>query len=239
MRIATLIATGLAALVAAAGASAAPRVGHGVVYSFFGQLSAAPANGQVSISVQAGNRRALRAMLGQPVAQTFAYADTTEFLQWSAGIPTIVQAGGLSAGDYVWVHVRAAEGASLADVEKQSAGLIGDHGTQVTPPAQPLYEFRGTLTATGTNTVTLDVTGGNARAGRLLIGQPATETFTTGSGTIFLLWQGKVPTVISLGQLKVGDRVVVRVHADKGSTLAQVESAAAVHVGDREPASKS
>jgi hypothetical protein len=48
-----------------------------------------------------------------------------------------------------------------------------------------------------------------------------------------------VPTVIGSSQLEVGDRVVVRVRADKGSTLAQVESTAADHVGDREPAPKS
>ncbi len=71
---------------------------------------------------------------------------------------------------------------------------------------------------------------------RLLIGQGASQTFTTGGETIFLLWQGRVPTVIDLSQLKVGDKVAVRVRADKGSTLAQVESTPAVHVGDREPA---
>ena len=78
--------------------------------------------------------------------------------------------------------------------------------------------------------------GGNARAMRLLLGQSSTQSFATDDGTIFLLWQGKVPTVISIGQLKIGDRVVVRIRAPRGSTLTQVESTAAVHVGDREPA---
>jgi hypothetical protein len=80
------------------------------------------------------------------------------------------------------------------------------------------------------------VRGGNRRATRLLIGQPRSETFTVGANTIFLLWQGKVPTVISLAQLQLGDSVVVRIRANKGATLAQVESTAAAHVGDREPA---
>jgi hypothetical protein len=47
-----------------------------------------------------------------------------------------------------------------------------------------------------------------------------------------------VPTVIDAAQLKVGDHIVVRIRADKGSALAQVESTPAVHIGDREPASQ-
>ena len=84
----------------------------------------------------------------------------------------------------------------------------------------------------------MHVTGGDARAMRLLIGQSADQSFAFGDQTIFLLWQGKVPTVISASQLKVGDRIVVRVRADRGSSLAQVESTPAVHIGDREPASQ-
>jgi hypothetical protein len=70
----------------------------------------------------------------------------------------------------------------------------------------------------------------------LLLGQSASQTFTTGPETIFLLWQGKVPTVIAASQLKVGDKVVVRIRAAARSTLAQVEATAAVHVGEHEPA---
>ena len=245
MRSTVLIATALAVLVAAGAALAGTSKGNavkasaGVHYAFFGQVTAAPDNGGLAVDVVGGNRVALRAMLGEPVAQTFAYGDSTEFLSWSAGIPTVVDLGGLSVGDYVRINVRANAGASLADIEQAASVLIGDHGTQPTPPTQPLYTFRGTLSAVGDGTVTLGVKGGNARALRLLVGQDASQTFTTGSDTIFLLWQGKVPTVIDASQLKVGDRVVVRIAADKGSTLAQVESAAAVHVGDREPANAS
>jgi hypothetical protein len=213
-----------------------PAPANGIRYSFFGQLTAVPANGQLSITVEQGNRPALRAMLGQPVLQTFAYGTNTEFLKWSQGKPTVVQADDLAVNDFVWIHVRDSADASLADIETKDAGLVGDHGSQFNPPNKPLYLFRGTLTGTGTNSVTLDVRGGNHRAVRLLIGQPKSETFTVGAGTIFLLWQGKVPTVISLAQLKVGDTVVVRIRAKQGSTLAQVESTAAAHVGDREPA---
>jgi hypothetical protein len=207
-----------------------------IPYRFLGQLTAVPANGQIQVNVQRGNRAALHAMLGQPIAQTFSYSNKTEFLKWSKGIPTVVQPGDLAVGDYVWIHIRDNAGASLADLEQKAPGLVGDHGSQLNPPNRPLYLFRGTLTATGTNTVTLTVHGGNRAATRLLIGQPASETFTVDENTIFLLWQGKVPTVISLGQLKSGDSTTIRIRAAKQSTLSQVEATAAVHVGDREPA---
>jgi hypothetical protein len=205
-------------------------------YSFLGQLTATPSNGGVSITVDGGNRVALRAMLGQPVTQTFAYGTNTEFLKWSKGIPTVVQPGDLAAGDWVWVHVRAPRNASLAEIEQVQAGLVGDHGTQLFKPDKPLYLFRGTLTSVGSSTVTVHVTGGNRHALRLLIGSSADQSFTFGENTIFLLWQGKVPSVIDASKLTIGDRIVVRIRAEKGSTLAQVTSTAAVKIAEREPA---
>jgi len=205
-------------------------------YSFLGQLTSVPSNGGVSINVEGGNRVALRAMLGAPVTQTFAYGDKTEFLKWSQGKPTVVQPGDLAAGDFVWVHVRAPRGSDLATIEQQQAGIVGDHGTQLFKPSKPLYLFRGTLSAVGTTSVSVHVTGGNRRALRLLIGQSNDQSFAYDGGTIFLLWQGKVPTVIDATKLVVGDRIVVRIRAEKGSSLAQVESTPANHVGDREPA---
>ncbi len=242
MRTRLFLVTVLAALAAAGAALAGTGQGAaraGIRYSFLGRLTATPANGAVSISVEGGNRAALRAMLGQPAAQTLAYDERTEFLSWARGIPTVVQPGDLAAGDYVWVHVRAPRGASLAEIERRAAGLVGDHGPTLDRPSQPLYLFRGTLTAVGASSVTLDVRGGNARAMRLLIGQPANQTFTTGDDTIVLSWRGKAPTVVSLSQLGVGERVVVRVRAPRGSTLAQVESTPARHIGEHEPASSS
>jgi hypothetical protein len=207
-------------------------------FSFLGTLTATPNNGGVSLNVEGGNKPALRAMLGAPVTQTFAYDGNTEFLQWANGIPTVVQPSALATGTYVWVHVRAPRGSSLADIEQADAGLVGDHGTQLYKPDKPLYLFRGTLTAVGSGTVSVTVTGGNKRALHLLLGAGASQTFTYGDGTIFLLWQGKVPTVIDASKLVVGDKIVVRVRAAAKSSLATVESTAAVHVGDREPASK-
>jgi Ca2+-binding RTX toxin-like protein len=228
----------LAAALCAVGAASANN-GHGIRYSFLGQLTATPSNGGVSITVEGGNKPALRAMLGAPVTQTFAYGSDTEFLKWSKGIPTVVQPGDLAAGDFVWVHVRAPRDSSLADIEKNDAGIVGDHGAQLFKPDQPLYLFRGTLTAVGNGTVTVNVAGGNRRALRLLLGAGSSQTFAYGDDTIFLLWQGKVPTVIDASKLVVGDKIVVRIRAAAKSSLAQVESTPARHIGDREPASKS
>jgi hypothetical protein len=207
-------------------------------FTFQGQLTATPANGGVSITVQGGNKAALRVMLGQPVTQTFAYGSSTEFLKWSKGIPTVVQAGNLAVGDYVTVNVRAPRNADLAAIEQQQAGIVGDHGTQLFKPDKPLYLFRGTLTSVGSSSVTVHVTGGNHRALRLLIGSSNDQSFAFGDTTIFLLWQGKVPTVIDATKLVLGDRIVVRIRADRGASLGQVESTPANHIGDREPAAK-
>jgi uncharacterized protein DUF5666 len=234
MRTKLFLAAGLAALLGglAAAAGAAPR---GITYSFLGKLTATPSGGHVSIGVEAGSPAALRAMLGQPVEQTFSYGDKTEFLQWTGGVPKIVEAGDLHAGDYVRVNVRAPRGSSLATIESTDAFLVGDHGTELTRPEKPEYLFRGQVASVGSSSVTLTVRGGNLRALRLMRGQPATQTFTVGNSTIYLLWQGKAPSVISLTDLKTGDRVAVHVRADAGSTLAQVEAAAAAKVAEHEP----
>ena len=238
MRTKIFLATAAVALVATGAAFAGNGGPAKMHYAFLGQLTATPANGGVSITVVGGTKAALRAMLGQPVTQTFAYGANTEFLKWANGVPTIVQAGDLAAGDYVRVNVGAAPDATLAEIEAQPSGLVGDHGTTLETPDQPLYNFRGTLTSATSSAVTVHVTGGDGRAMKLLIGQSADQTFTVGGETIFLLWQGKVPTVIDSSKLVVGDKIVVRIQADKGSSLSQVEATAATHVGDREPASK-
>lgn len=206
------------------------------LYAFVGQLTTTPSNGGVSINVTGGNHAALRAMLGQPVTQTFAYDSTTEFLKWSAGKPTVVQPTDLASGDYVRVNVRSYRGADLETIEHRPAGIVGDHGTQLFKPNLPLYLFRGTLSSVGTSSVTVHVTGGDRRALRLLLGTSSDQSFAFGPNTIFLLWQGKVPTVIDPTHLVVGDKIVVRIRDKAGSTLAQVESTPANHIGDREPA---
>jgi hypothetical protein len=207
-------------------------------YVFRGHLLTSPPPNatSVSISVEGGNRIALKTMLGQSVNQSFTVGTGTEFLRWSQGVPTVVRANDLTAGDWVAVHVRAPFGASLSQIESRPAGIVSDRGPNPNPPDKPLYLFRGRLaTPAGTSTVTVDVRGGNRRALRLLIGQSLRQSFAYGPETIFLLWQGKVPTVISASQLTVGDRITVRIRAPKGSTLSQVESTPAVHIGEHEP----
>jgi hypothetical protein len=237
MRTSIFLATAAAALLAtgAAFAGNGPAKMH---YAYLGQLTATPANGGVSITVVGGTKAALRSMLGQPVTQTFAYGANTEFLKWANGVPTVVQAADLAAGDYVRVNVRAPRNATLAEIEQQPSALVGDHGTTLDTPDNPLYLFRGTLASATSTGVTVHVTGGDRRALKLLIGQSGDQTFTVGGETIFLLWQGKVPTVIDASKLVVGDKIIVRIRAPKGSSLAQIEATAANHVGDREPAAK-
>jgi hypothetical protein len=239
MRTRTFLLSLAVALLCAGAATAGNGNGNGNFrFTFQGQLTATPSNGGVPITVQGGNMAALRAMLGQSVAQTFAYGTTTEFLKWANGVPTVVQAGELAAGDYVTVNVRAPRNANLAAIEQQPAGIVGDHGTSINKPDKPLYLFRGTLTSVGSSSVMVHVTGGDARALRLLIGNSNDQTFAFGDTTIFLLWQGKVPTVIDASKLVVGDKIVVRIRAAKGASLGDVESTPANHIGDREPASK-
>jgi len=68
-----------------------------------------------------------------------------------------------------------------------------------------------------------------------MLGQPLDQTFSYDAHTIFVLWQGGVPTLISPSQLVVGDRISVRIRARGSASLGQVESTPANHVGDHEP----
>jgi hypothetical protein len=227
---------GVSSAFAAAPAKARTAAGN-AHYAFRGHLRAISTT-SVLLTVEGGNRIALRKLLGASVEQSFAVGPRTEFLKWAHGVPTVVQAGDLAAGDWVVVNVRAPRGADLAQIEAQGAGIVADRGTRPNPPTQPLFLFRGKLAAVaGSGAVALDVTGGNHRALRLLLGGPASQTFAFGPETIFLRWQGNVPTVIDASQLRVGDRVTVRIRAPRGSSLAQVAATPAVHVGEHEPAS--
>ncbi len=237
MKTKLVIAALLACLLPATSLAAQPNRPHrGILYTYVGALAAAPTSTTLTLDIETGNRPALKSLIGQSAQQTFTYDSSTEFLLWSHGIPSVVQSSALHAGDWVRINVRAAHDASLADIEATPPGIVGDHVTEPQPPSKPLFLFRGKLTAVGSSSVTVNVAGGNRHALRLMIGQPAEQSFAFDSETIVLLWQGKVPTVISPAQLKVGDRFVVRVRADRGSTLAQVEATPAARLGDREPA---
>ena len=120
-------------------------------------------------------------------------------------------------------------------VKAKPAATVADRGPTLVKPTQPLYLFRGTFVSAADGKVTITVKGGNRPALKLLIGKTGDQTFTTGPETVFLHWAKRIPTVIDASKLKVGDRIIVRVRADRGSTLEQVEATAAKRVAAREP----
>ena len=224
---------GIAALCVAASATAA--AGKGRPYIFRGELSSVDST-RLSMKVEGGNHAALRVLLGQSQDQTLTVGYSTEFLLWTKGVPKVVTPADLKPGDWIQVTVRARAGASLSDVESHAIGIVGDHVTEPNPPTQPLYLYVGTVAGPQSGGhIALHVTAGNVRALRTLVGQSADQTFTYGDETIFLLWQGKVPTVIDPSQLKAGDRITVRIRAPFHASLGQIEATAARHVGDHEP----
>jgi hypothetical protein len=232
----TTIVLALAALACAAVASSATAAGgKGRLFQFRGEVLAASAT-SVQVQVEGGNRPALRAMLGQSQDQTFMIGTGTEILIWRKGIPAVGAYSDLKAGDWVNVNVRDRAGSSLADLEAKPAGIIGDRVHQPGLAALPLWLYVGTVAGPQSGGhIALHVMAGNRRALRSLLGQSADQTFTYDDSTIFLLWQGKVPSVIAASQLKAGDRITIRIRAHAGSSLAQVESSPARHVGDHEP----
>lgn len=233
------LAAVLATLVATTAAFAAgPKDNH--LYRYVGQVKAVDVGAKtVTVTVQNGNRAALRSLLGQSQEQTFATDDKTVILRWTKGIPTKIGLGDIAVNDYVTVNVRADRKADLATITKKPAASIGDRGPTVTKPAQPLYLFRGTLVSAGAGKVTIKVTGGNRHALKLLINQSREQAFTTNEDTVFLHWAKRIPTVISLEELsdpkKVGDRIVIRIRAAHGADLDTVKNTPAKRVADREP----
>jgi hypothetical protein len=227
---------GIAVLACAVVAATAAAGGKGRLFQFRGELVNA-SSASVQLRVEGGNRPALRLMLGQSQDQTFAIGSTTEILIWRHGVPTVGTVSDLKVNDWVVVNVRAKAGTPLSTIEGTAAGTVGDH-VNAPGKTQPLYLYSGTVDGPQSGGhILLHVHGGNARALRTLLNQSNDQTFTYDGNTIFLMWQGKVPTVIDPSQLKAGDRITVRIRAPRLSTLAQIEATAARHVGDHEPAS--
>jgi hypothetical protein len=225
----------LAALVCAAVAATATGGPRGQLYQFRGDLVNASST-NVQVQIDGGNHAALKALIGQSQDQTFAIGSTTEILVWSHGTPHVGTVGDLKAGDDVQVNVRAPHGSTLQSIEATAAGTVGDFGAVTNGPSRPLYLFVGSVTGPQSGGhIALHVTSGNWRGLQSMLGQPLDQTFSYDDGTIFLLWQGKVPTVIDASHLQPGDRITIRVRAPRTSTLAQVEATPANHVGDHEP----
>jgi hypothetical protein len=68
-----------------------------------------------------------------------------------------------------------------------------------------------------------------------MLGAGVDQTFAFDAHTVFLSWQGRVPSVIAPAVLQAGDRITVRVRAPRGSTLAQVEATPAARIAQHEP----
>lgn len=213
---------------------------HGVPFVFRGRLLAAPAAGATSLSVHVtgGNKRALRALLGHSQNQTFTVGSKTVYIRWQNGVPTVIQQSQLAAGDMLTIRIRAPRRSTLAQLTATEARLVADRGPNPARPSKPLFLFRGTLTAVGQSSLTVHVKGGNKRALRRLLGQSVDRTFRYDENTVFLVWQGRTPTVVSPSQLKIGAKVVVRIRAARGSTLSQIESTPASHVAQHERPAK-
>jgi hypothetical protein len=182
-----------------------------------------------------GLRRHLGRQPGK--SQQFAVGNNTQYIRWTNGVPTVVPESNLVAGDRVSVRVRSPRRSSLAQIEATAAGRVADSGPNPGFAHKPLWLFIGKLDgpASGGH-LTLHIANGNQRALQRMLGQPLDQTFSYDAHTIFVLWQGGVPTLISPSQLVVGDRISVRIRARASASLGQVESTPANHVGDHEPA---
>jgi hypothetical protein len=208
-----------------------------VLYVFNGRLLADAGNSSsIFVDVNGGNRAALRKLIGEGDNQQFAVGAGTQYIRWTHGVPTVVPESNLVAGDRVSVKIRADRRASLDVIEATPARVVAVRAPPVRFPRRPLWLFVGALQAPAANGhLTLRITNGNHRALRAMLGQPLEQTFSYDGHTVFVLWQGRVPMVISPGQLGVGDRISIRIRAPRSFSLAQVEQVPANHVGDHRP----
>jgi hypothetical protein len=231
-----LAAAAVACAVLAGAAAAGPGNGRGQLFSFAGEVLAAPGSNATALSVQveSGNKPALRALIGASQNETFALDSNTEVLVWSYGVPHVGSTADLQQGDYVTVNVRAPHGSTLQTIEQAAARLVSDHAAP--HGGGPVWMFEGSVAGGQSGGhIALHVESGNWKALQAMLGQPLDQSFAYDDGTIFLLWQGNVPTVIDPSQLKAGDRITVQIRAPRSDSLGQVEAAPAAHVGDHEP----
>ena len=232
-----LVLAGLVVLAAGASSTFAAHRSGQLTYVFNGRLIAdADSSTSLYVDVNGGTKAALKKLVGQPSAQHFAVGSNTQYLRWAHGVPTVVAESNLVAGDVVSVKVRSDRSASLAQIESTPAARVADRGPTPGHALRPLWLFVGTLNAPAANgKLSLHVQSGNWLALKKMLGQPVDESFSYGRRTIFVRWQGGVPTVISPSQLRVGDRVSVRIRAPRSYSLQQAEQVPAGHVGDHEP----
>jgi hypothetical protein len=97
------------------------------LWLFIGALEAPAAGGHFTLSMRDGNHRALKALLGQPLDQTFTYDRRTIFVLWQNGVPQVISPSQMVVGDRISVRIRAPQSYSLAQVESTPANHVGDH----------------------------------------------------------------------------------------------------------------
>ena len=224
----------LALLTAGTSATLAAHGSGNALFIFNGRMMAdAGSNPTLAVDVNGGNRLALKKLIGQSDDRNFAVDANTQFIRWTHGVPTVVPESNLLAGDRVTVRIRTDRRASIGQIESTPARQVADRGPSGRFPSQPLWLLAGTLDAPAAGGhLTLHIRDGNLRALRAMLGQALDQTFSYDRHTVFVLWQGRVPTVVSPGQLHTGDRVTVRIRAPRSFSLAQVEQVPANHVGD-------
>ena len=95
------------------------------------------------------------------------------------------------------------------------------------------YVFRGTLVSEPTaGSMQVNVTGGNRRALRAVLGATQPLTFTIDGRTTYVKWTGHTPTSTTLGDFHTGDTVRVRVRARRGAPLSRLTAKPAHRVAD-------
>jgi hypothetical protein len=236
-RFAYLVLAAFVVLAAGASSTFAAHRGGELTFAFNGRLlSDAGSSSSLYVDVNGGNKPALRKLVGQSDSQHFTVGSGTQYLRWSHGVPTVVAESNLVAGDVVSVQVRAARSASLAEITSTAATRVADRGPTPGHAGRPLWLFIGTLNAPAANgKLSIHVQSGNWLGLRKMLGQPLDESFSYGNRTIFLLWRSGSPSVISPSQLKVGDRISIRIRAPRIDSLQQAEQVPATHIGDHEP----
>jgi hypothetical protein len=110
-------------------AAATPRPGR--LYLFQGSAVAVDrAARTVTIDVRFGNWRALYAMLGQPIRETFHYDRDSVFLHWEHGIPNLLRPADIAPGDVLTLRLRAPAGTALPTLASVPLWRVNDHEPQ-------------------------------------------------------------------------------------------------------------
>jgi hypothetical protein len=101
---------------------------HGRMFTFAGKADAVDTTKHtITIDVAWGNWRALYAMLGQPLTETFVYDSTTTFLHWDGSGPHVLDPAAITAGDPLTLRVFGPWRTPLATLEQTPLFRVTDH----------------------------------------------------------------------------------------------------------------